>query len=78
MSLPYTKNVFQMLQVTINGQPQHFDNSLSLQQLVEHLSLQNKRIAIERNGEIVPRSQFSEQTLSDGDQLEIVVAVGGG
>lgn len=67
-----------MLQVTINGQPQHFDNPLSLLQLLEHMSLQNKRIAVERNGEIVPRSQFSEQTLSDGDQLEIVVAVGGG
>lgn len=67
-----------MLQITINGQPQRFDSPLNLQQLLEHMSLQNKRIAVERNGEIVPRSQFSAQTLSDGDQLEIVVAVGGG
>ncbi|AKH38324.1 MULTISPECIES: sulfur carrier protein ThiS [Nitrosomonas] len=67
-----------MLQVTINGQPHHFDNPLSLQQLLEQMSIQNKRIAVERNGEIVPRSQFTLQTLSDGDQLEIVVAVGGG
>jgi len=37
-----------------------------------------KRIALERNGEIVPRSQFAEQQLADGDRLEIVVAVGGG
>jgi sulfur carrier protein len=40
--------------------------------------LQGKRIAVERNGEIVPRSQFGEQMLADGDRLEIVVAVGGG
>ncbi|SDZ15974.1 sulfur carrier protein ThiS [Nitrosomonas sp. Nm58] len=67
-----------MIQLTINGQPQYFNNPLNLQQLLEHMLLQNKRIAVERNGEIIPRSQFTEQTLSDGDQLEIVVAVGGG
>lgn len=67
-----------MIQLIINGRPQHFDNLLSLQQLLEHMTLQNKRIAVERNGEIVPRSQYAEQTLSDGDRLEIVVAVGGG
>ena len=37
-----------------------------------------KRIALERNGEIVPRSTFTAQHLADGDKLEIVVAVGGG
>ncbi|MCO6429080.1 sulfur carrier protein ThiS [Nitrosomonas communis] len=67
-----------MLQLTINGQPQHFDKPLNVQQLLECMSLQNKRIAVERNGEIVPRSQFAVQALSDGDRLEIVVAVGGG
>jgi len=46
--------------------------------LIEHMRLGNKRIAIERNGEIIPRSQFDAQKLSDGDKLEIVVAVGGG
>jgi len=42
------------------------------------LQLGNKRIALERNSEIVPRSQFTHQMLTDGDRLEIVVAVGGG
>jgi sulfur carrier protein len=46
--------------------------------LVERLELQGKRIALERNGEIVPRSQFGVMELRDGDALEIVVAVGGG
>lgn len=67
-----------MIQLIINGQPQHFDRLLSLQQLLELMALQNKRIAVERNGEIVPRSQFAEQMLTNGDRLEIVVAVGGG
>lgn len=42
------------------------------------MQLGNKRIALERNGEIVPRGQFNQQILVDGDKLEIVVAVGGG
>jgi len=42
------------------------------------MGLTGKRIALERNGEIVPRSQFASQALEDGDTLEIVAAVGGG
>ena len=42
------------------------------------MQLTGKRVAVERNGEIVPRSQYSLVDLLDGDQLEIVVAVGGG
>ena len=42
------------------------------------MELGNKRIALERNGEIVPRSQFQQQLLADGDKVEIVIAVGGG
>jgi len=67
-----------MIQLIINGQLQHFDATLSVAQLLESMTLKNKRIAIERNGQIVPRSEFSEQKLVDGDQLEIVIAVGGG
>lgn len=46
--------------------------------LVEHMQLTGKRIAIERNGDIVPRSQFAEVQLQANDKLEIVGAVGGG
>jgi sulfur carrier protein len=67
-----------MIQLIINGQAQHFDSTLSVAQLLERMTLNNTRIAIEYNGQIVPRSKFKEQTLVDGDQLEIVVAVGGG
>ncbi len=67
------------MQLTINGKPRNFDAAiLNVAHLVTALSLEGKRLAIERNGEIVPRSQFTETTLSDGDKLEIVGAVGGG
>ena len=67
-----------MIQIIINGQTQQFDSTLNVAQLLERMTLNNKRIAIEYNGQIIPRSKFKEQTLVDGDQLEIVVAVGGG
>ena len=67
-----------MIQLTNNGQPQQFEAPINVAQLIDHLALHGKRIAIERNGEIVPRSQFSQQMLVHGDQLEVVAAVGGG
>ncbi len=67
-----------MLQLTVNGVSHAFEGPLSVSRLVEKLDLAGKRIAVERNGEIVPRSLFSETVLADGDKLEIVVAVGGG
>ena len=67
-----------MIALTINGEPRSFEASLTVAQLIDQLALAGKRIALERNGEIVPRGQFAEQKLLDGDRLEIVVAVGGG
>ena len=67
-----------MIALIINGQPRSFPAPLNVDGLIEHLELQGKRIALERNGEIVPRGQFSLLELNDGDALEIVVAVGGG
>ena len=67
-----------MIALTINGEPRSFEASLTVAQLIEQLALAGKRIALERNGEIVPRARFAEQKLLDGDRLEIVVAVGGG
>ena len=46
--------------------------------LLDALELSGKRVAVERNGEIVPRSRYSVTRLAEGDALEIVVAVGGG
>ncbi|HYN54823.1 MAG TPA: sulfur carrier protein ThiS [Methylotenera sp.] len=67
------------IQLTINGKPRNFDAEIfSVASLVTMLDLEGKRLAIECNGEIVPRSQFAQTQLEDGDKLEIVGAVGGG
>jgi len=67
-----------VISISINGAVQTFDKPVSITALIEHMQIGNKRIAIECNGEIVPRGQFNQHTLADGDKLEIVVAVGGG
>ena len=67
-----------MIALTVNGQPHQFESPLKVDELLRSLDLAGKRIALERNGEIVPRSRFSAEWLADGDHVEIVVAVGGG
>ncbi len=68
----------EVIALTINGQSRSFPGPLNVSRLIEELELRGRRIALERNGEIVPRSQFDQVALADGDALEIVVAVGGG
>ena len=67
-----------VIELAINGETRRFPAPLTLVQLIEALDLAGKRIAIEKNGEIVPRSQHADTELVSGDRLEIVVAVGGG
>lgn len=67
-----------MIEITVNGETRRFEAPLDLTRLLEHLELAGKRLAVELNGEIVPRSQHAATVLADGDRLEIVVAVGGG
>ncbi len=67
-----------MITVSVNGQSQQFDSPLVVAELLRRLDLTGKRVAVEQNGEIVPRSQHASTPVADGDRLEIVVAVGGG
>ena len=67
-----------MIELVINGEARSFPAPLTVAQLIESLDLAGKRIAIEKNGEIIPRSQHASTPLAGGDRLEIVVAVGGG
>jgi sulfur carrier protein len=67
-----------MLQLTINGENREFAQVMNVSELLAELALTGKRIAVERNGEIVPRAMHLHTALNSGDQLEIVVAVGGG
>jgi sulfur carrier protein len=67
-----------MIQVTVNGKAHRFEQPVEVSALLSTLDLVGKKVAVERNGEIVPRSAHASTLLADGDELEIVVAVGGG
>jgi sulfur carrier protein len=66
------------MQVLVNGKPLAVATRISVADLLIQLGLAGKRVAVERNGEIVPKSLHGTTHLSDNDRLEIVVAVGGG
>jgi sulfur carrier protein len=66
------------IRLTINGSERRFARPVTVGALVGEMGMQGRRIAIERNGEIVPRGLYDATTLADGDRLEVVVAVGGG
>lgn len=67
-----------MLTLKINGEDRQFPDALTVAGLIGQLGYTGKRIAVEKNGEIVPKSLHASTPLVSGDQLEIVVAVGGG
>ncbi len=67
-----------MIEVFINGAAEQFKEPIDVAGLLAARGLAGKRVAVERNGEIVPKSRHAETPLMPGDRLEIVVAVGGG
>lgn len=67
-----------MTTISVNGAERAIAGEMSVADLVRDLALEGKRIAVEVNGEIVPRSRYAETRLAAGDRLEIVGAVGGG
>jgi thiamine biosynthesis protein ThiS len=66
------------LTLTVNGEPRCMNAGSSIADLVRSLALNPLKVAVERNGEIAPRSSLAEVVLSNGDVLEIVHFVGGG
>ena len=67
-----------MIEVTVNGAAHRLEAPVDVRALLERLEMAGKKIAVERNGEIVPRSAHASTMVGDGDRLEVVVAVGGG
>ena len=67
-----------MIALNVNGTSRQFEAAMKVADLVRSLGLEGKRLAVDRNGEIVPRSDYAAVELTDGDAIEIVVAVGGG
>jgi sulfur carrier protein len=67
-----------MIQVIVNGAAQRLEAQIDVASLLQKLDMAGKKVAVERNGEIVPKSAHAQTLIGDGDRLEIVVAVGGG
>ncbi len=66
------------MELIINGKSEQLPDDINAAGLIEHLGLQNERLAIEVNREIVPRSTFDNHRFKAGDRIEIVRAIGGG
>lgn len=66
------------MNIFVNGKPQACPADSTVADLIEQLGLTGKRLAVERNQTLIPRSQHASTPLQESDRLEIVVAVGGG
>ncbi len=66
------------MHIQLNGETYPLSESLSVAGLIEHLQLAGRRVAVELNFEIVPRSMYEATLLKDGDAVEVVHAIGGG
>lgn len=66
------------MNITLNGEHKNVRNDLTVTALLADLGYEGQRLAVERNGDIVPKSQHATTLIAEGDILEIVIAVGGG
>ncbi len=66
------------MQITLNGKAYMVDQDATIEKLAQTLNIAPSQVAIERNREIVPRSQYGSIVLNEGDQVEIVTFIGGG
>lgn len=66
------------IEITVNGNTMSLPEGATPEVLIKKLALTSNKVAIERNGRLIPRSEFVSHTLNDQDTLEIVEAIGGG
>jgi len=66
------------MQITLNGAPRELPAPLTVAGLLDRLELAGRRVAVEVNEELVPRSQHPGRLLEEGDRVEVVQAIGGG
>ena len=77
-SAPHPEKVTAVIQITVNGETRALDPGSTVAALLALMALTGKRVAVEKNGEIVPKGRHAGTVLQPGDALEIVAAVGGG
>ena len=74
----HMSNIVEQISLTVNGDSIQVEAGLTLAQLIAQLELDTRKVAVERNLEIVPRSTYAAVRLESGDRLEIVHFIGGG
>lgn len=74
----HMSNIVEQIGLTVNGDSMQVAAGLTLSQLIAQLELDTRKVAVERNLEIVPRSTYDSTRLEAGDRLEIVHFIGGG
>lgn len=67
-----------MLQLSLNGEELHLSHICNLTALLKQQGYQTQKIATAINGEFIPRSLYDEIRVSDGDQIDVIQAIGGG
>lgn len=67
-----------MTTIILNGDNKQIDSNITIEQLLQNLDLSDKRLAVEINQQIIPRSSFGSHKLEEQDKVEIVQAIGGG
>ena len=75
---PVDFDTLQMINIILNGENTEINANTNIEQLLQTLGMEDKRLAVEVNQEIIPRSNFGNHTLNESDKVEIVQAIGGG
>jgi sulfur carrier protein len=66
------------MKIVLNGSERQIENGSTVAELIEQLDLGGRRLAVEIGQEIVPKGSFAERVIEEGEQIEIVHAIGGG
>ena len=67
-----------MIEVTVNGRPAQIQSEMSVEQLLDTVEVPPNYLAVEVNGDVVPREDYADKMVAAGDQIEVVTLVGGG
>jgi len=67
-----------MIRITVNGEAVEIESPMTVDQLLETVDVPPNYLAVEVNADVVPREQYTEVTVADGDAVEVVTLVGGG
>ncbi len=67
-----------MVQITVNGRPVEIESTMSVEQLLDTVDVPPNYLAVEVNGDVVPRETYAAKMIVTGDDIEVVTLVGGG